>query len=116
MNRKRILPAIALSAAGIAVGLVAAALAAAPRVTAFSPLGGSEHIPATSRLSITFSRPMNPGSVEEHLSIEPRTAGDWVGAGGTASFQPAVPWPTGATISVRLAAGARSSRLLPFLR
>jgi len=114
--RKRILPALLLGGAGVVVGLLAAALAAAPRVTAFSPQGGSEHIPATSRLSITFSRPMNPASVEEHLSIEPRTAGDWVWAGSTASFQPAVPWPTGATITVRLAAGARSSRLLPLLR
>src|SRR3989304_1857003 len=100
MNRKRILPAIALSAAGIAVGLVAAAVAAAPRVTAFSPLGGSEHIPATSPLLITFSRSMDPASVEERLSIEPRTAGDWSWVGSRASFQPAVPWPPGATSTV----------------
>ena len=114
--RKRILPGLLLGMLGVVAGLVATAVAAAPRVIAFSPEAGSEHIPATTRLSIIFTRGMDPASVEEHLSIEPSAAGRWVWEGTTVSFEPAVPWPTGATITAQLSAGARSSRLLPLLR
>jgi hypothetical protein len=114
--RKRILPGLLLAMLGVVAGLVATAVAAAPRVIAFSPEAGSEHIPATTRLSIIFTRGMDPASVEEHLSIEPSAAGRWVWEGTTVSFEPAVPWPTGATVTAQLSAGARSSRLLPLLR
>jgi Tol biopolymer transport system component len=115
--RSRVVAAVLLGGAGVVIGLLAAALVAAPRVTAFSPQGESAHIPATTRLSIVFNRPMDTSSVEEHLSIEPRAAGRWTWEGRTtASFQPAVPWPAGATVTVRLGAGARSGRFLPLLR
>ncbi len=116
ISRRRLWPPLLLGAAGVVVGLVAAALVAAPRVVAFSPQEGSDHIAATAPVSIEFSRSMDLASFEEHISIEPRTAGEWSWAGSTALFRPAVPWTRGAAITVRLTAGARSSRLLPLLR
>jgi Tol biopolymer transport system component len=101
---------------GVVAGLLIAAIAAAPRVVAFSPEAGSEHIPATTRLEITFNRVMDPASVQEHLSLSPNAAGRWAWEGTTAFFVPASPWAPGATIQARLAAGARSTRRLPILR
>lgn len=115
MARQRI-PALLLGTLGVVAGLLIAAIAAAPRAVDFSPGAGSEHIPATTRLEITFSRAMDPASVQEHLSLSPNAAGRWVWEGSTAFFVPASPWTPGATIQAHLTAGARSAGRLPLLR
>lgn len=115
-NRRRILPAIALGVVGIALGLAAAAVAAAPRVIAFSPGSDREHIPGSARITIEFSRPMDAASVEEHLTLEPAAGGEWSWEGNRLTFLASDPWPAGSDITVRLSAGARSTRLVPLLR
>lgn len=101
---------------GAMVGLLAAAAAAAPRVTAFSPAPGETLISNRAQFAVTFSQPMEAASVEERLRIEPETEGRILWDGRTLLFVPDVPWPAGSVVRVRLEFGARSARGLPLLR
>jgi Tol biopolymer transport system component len=113
--RRTRFPLPLLGALGLVVGLLIVGGIAAPRVVAFSPDTTSYQVPGTTRVAITFSRPMDMASVEAHLSIEPATPGRFVWQGMTLTFQPTRPWPGAATVTIRLQAGARSLRLLPLL-
>ncbi len=70
-------------------------------------------IPPGTALRLQFSRPMQPGSVEDRLTIEPESPGDFTWEGDALVFKPAQNWPAGATITVRLASGAQSQFLVP---
>ncbi len=84
-----------------------------PRLIEILPTDGAQEVPARAPLRLRFSRPMQPASVEERLSITPPQPGSFTWEGTTLTFTPTQPWQSGATITVRLNAGARSADWLP---
>jgi hypothetical protein len=98
---------------GLALGAGLYYWLAAPTLVEVFPLAGSHSVPASLPLRLAFSHPMQPASVESHLSIRPARRGVFFWEGNTLVFTPAQPWPAGETVEIRLAAGAQSSGLLP---
>lgn len=96
-------------------GLAIMAVLGAPRVIGFSPAPDLAAVSAMTRVTITFSQPMNPQSVEARLTIEPSTPGRLLWEGTALTFIPQEPWPGGTRVEVQLASGARSTRFLPLL-
>ena len=84
-----------------------ARLALGPRLVARSPAPGASAA-ASSDLRLTFSQPMEPSSVSTRLHLSPPVDGELLWEGRTLIFRPHEGWPAGATIEVRLEAGARS--------
>lgn len=115
-SRQRRVSSPLLGAVGLFAGLLAVAVFAAPHVEEVAPPPGSRDVPAGTRISLTFSRPMDEVSVESRLTIDPAQPGSYAWSGSSLTFRPAVPWSPGTTVEVRLAAGARSTRFLPILR
>ena len=85
-----------------------------PNLTAVYPDPGALQVPAGEPLMLTFSRPMQPESVTQRLTIDPALDGAYAWQGNTLIFTPARPWPNGQSVQVRLAAGARAAGWLPF--
>ncbi|MBM3121670.1 MAG: hypothetical protein FJZ97_05735 [Chloroflexi bacterium] len=92
---------------GVAIGLLGARLALGPRLVARSPAPGASAA-ASSDLRLTFNQPMEPSSVSTRLHLSPQVDGELLWEGQTLIFRPLEGWPAGATIEVRLEAGARS--------
>ena len=88
-------------------------LAESPRLLEVSPSPGAGTVLTTATIRLVFSKPMQPDSVEQHLSIQPDRSGKYTWEGRVLTFTPAKPWPSGATVSVEIAPGARSDTLLP---
>jgi len=101
---------------GIFAGFFIVAILAAPRMEKLTPAPDSHGVPSTARISLTFNQPMDVGSVEVRMTIDPPLSGHLVWDGNTLVFEPLEPWPEGSTVTVQLAAGARSTRFLPMLR
>ena len=99
----------------IFTGFLLVAILAAPRTEKLIPAPDSHGAPSTAHISLTFNQPMDLNSVETRLEIEPPLSGHLVWEGNTLIFDPLEPWPEGSTVTVRLAAGARSTRFLPML-
>ena len=106
---RRTLPPWPWLLAGLALGLLGARLALAPRVVERSPAPGTM-APSTSDVRLTFSQLMDEASVTTRLHITPSQVGEIAWDGTTLVFRPADAWPTGVTVEVRLDAGARSRR------
>ncbi len=78
-----------------------------PRVVSVSPADGAVDEPAGVELRLRFSRPMQPQSVLERLTIQPPMPGKFTWENGQLLiFAPEQPWPSGATIQVELGPGA----------
>jgi TolB protein len=103
-------------AIGIFLGLLIAAIIAAPKVVEVVPLHGSTDVPSTATISITFSQSMDVQSVESRFSTEPQVAGALSWEENTLTFVPEIPWSSGTVVDFQLAAGARSNRFLPILQ
>jgi Tol biopolymer transport system component len=104
---------------GILLLLAAFALASlawsqTPRLLETSPADGVVDVPAAAPLRLVFSAPMDTESVSERLSIEPNRPGTLTWQGNTLLFTPSQPWPSGETVTVTLAGGARAEELLTF--
>ena len=97
-------------------GILLVAILAAPRMEKLTPAPDSLDVPSTARISLTFNQPMDVGSVEVRMTIDPPLSGHLVWDGNTLVFEPLEPWPEGSTVTVQLAAGALSTRFLPMLR
>ncbi len=82
-----------------------------PRLEAVSPPAAADSVPAATSLRLTFSRPMQLSSLRERLSTEPASQGNFRWEGNTLVFTPSKPWPTGATVKVKLASGGKSTGL-----
>lgn len=98
-------------------GLAAAGLGylwATPRLIEISPPPDATGISAGTSLRLTFSQPMRVDSVRSHLSINPYPRGQFSQEGNSFVFTPDEPWPNGAEVTVRLAAGVRAAGWLPF--
>lgn len=106
---RRNLPSLAGLVAGLALSLIVARLALAPRVVERYPTPGTK-APSTSDVRIGFSQPMDEASVTTRLHISPSRDGEIAWDGTTLVFHPAEAWPTGVPVEVRIDAGARSRR------
>lgn len=114
MRRSAILLPL-LAALGVAVGLGAAATFAAPRIASVSPAPGATGISALAPVEIAFTRPMRPESAQERFSVTGGVRGAFEWQGNTLVFRPQDGWPMGSLVTVRLAAGSRSTGGLPVL-
>jgi Tol biopolymer transport system component len=85
-----------------------------PRLVSVSPEASARNVTAGSQLRLTFSRRMQAQSVADRLHIDPLQAGTFQWEGSTLVFTPSDPWPSGATVTVRLDAGARAVGPLAF--
>ena len=80
-----------------------------PRVVEISPADEAVDISAGAELRIRFSRPMQPQSVLDQLTIQPPTPGKFTWESNQLLiFTPEQPWPSGATIQVELRPGAQA--------
>jgi hypothetical protein len=115
-TRKRRIPPAFIGALGVFLSLIIAAIFVAPRVVTVVPQPESSDVPSTASIRISFNRTMDQLSVETRLSIMPSLPGSMSWDANTLVFEPLEQWPRGSTITVRLGAGARSTRFLPMLR
>lgn len=107
--------AILVSIIGLSLlGLAITAGARAPRLIGITPAAGSNHIPPFTPIRMTFSVPIVPDSAANRVHIEPVRNGSFAWEGNTLVFTPSQPWPSGATITVRVSAGIRSRQSLSF--
>ncbi|MBI3158330.1 MAG: PD40 domain-containing protein [Chloroflexi bacterium] len=106
-NRRWLLLALPLL---LAVALAAGYARLAPRLAAFAPEAGAADLAPQTAVALEFSQPMEPGSVEERFSASPEVSGEleWTDE-RRLTFTPASPWPRGTQVTIRLAAGARST-------
>jgi Tol biopolymer transport system component len=80
-----------------------------PEVVGFNPLLESGHQSNNAVIEITFSRPMQPDSVLQNLSIFPAMEGEYSWPDETVlRFVPSGIWPSGTQVEVRLEDGSRS--------
>jgi Tol biopolymer transport system component len=84
-----------------------------PRLLVVSPPDGAYGVLSAATLRLSFSRSMQEVSVIERLVIEPSMAGSFTWERNTLVFTPQNPWPSGATVKVRLKAGSRAISLFP---
>jgi hypothetical protein len=101
---------------GMFVGLFLVALFTVPRIDDMSPTPESRGVPSTAPIRLSFSQAMDIVSVESRISIEPQHIVRFSWEGRTLTIQPVDPWTEGSTVTVRIAAGARSIRFLPMLQ
>ena len=87
----------------------------APRVEGIEPVESPLH--GVQPLSISFSRPMNPETVESNILFQPPIQGNfsWNEKLNKVSFVPRKSWPPGEPITVQVESGARSRLNLPLL-
>lgn len=84
-----------------------------PQVQAFSPEDDSDRVAAGAAIRLTFSRPMQPESVLDRLSITPDIEMNIRWEANTLVIEPKQPWRSGTQVQVRLAAGSLAAGLLP---
>jgi TolB protein len=101
-----------LIAALLAALLLAGVVFSLPRVAGTAPQG--VNLSARSPITIAFSAPMDPASVERRVRIQPAVAGAFSWSGDRLSFTPETEWPIGA-VRVSLEPGATASNGLPML-
>jgi Tol biopolymer transport system component len=101
---------IILLLAGAGIGL--AYWFGAPRLLEVSPPDGATALPAGVALRLEFSRPMQPESVTQRLSITPSRPGAFEWQGETLLFTPAQPWEAGTEVQAVLQPGAQASAWL----
>jgi Tol biopolymer transport system component len=108
MKASRIILSVVLILILSLAGLGIAAWLRAPRLLEVSPAPDSLGVPPFAPLRLTFSAPMQPDSVSSRLKTEPVRNGSFSWEGNTLVFTPSQPWPSGATVTVRLEAGMRA--------
>jgi len=84
-------------------------LVGTPELRDVSPSSGSSHIDNQAPLRLVFSRRMDTQSIRRHLTIDPAQTGELSWQGSTLLFTPDEPWPSGKSITVSLAPGARAA-------
>ncbi len=98
----------------VAIGMVSFAWSSRPRLVEVYPQAGATNIPATSKIELVFSRPMEQESFENRVMIEPAISGSYNWEGNKLTFTPDQPWPGGKTITVTLKGGARAASWITF--
>lgn len=84
------------------------------RLKAVSPGDGSEEVPITAPVRLSFSQAMDPESLASHFLVEPQVDGRWVLDGTEASFWPHGGWSpaTGYTFTLKAGVASLSGPLL----
>lgn len=106
-------PAIALSLVVVALVITATAILASRvgvRIVYLSPADGTDGVPITTPIRLTFSRPMDTDSVEARFYIEPTVAGHLVWEGREATFWPYSALAPDTPYTVTIGAGSASQR------
>lgn len=98
---------------GTVFGLAGAYFWGSPRLVSVSPSPDASSVSANAALQLTFSRPIQPQSVQDLLVIDPPVEGTVSAEGRTVTFTPSRPWPEGSTVHVNLPPGARLAGILP---
>lgn len=80
-----------------------------PRLLSVEPAADAASVPSGAVLRLRFSRPMQPDSVQQRLSITPFRTGQYAWQGSTLVFTPDQPWVGGETVSVQLEPGAQAA-------
>lgn len=111
MNARRLV--VLLLSLGFITGVGIGYLRATPRLQEVYPAPEAQSVPGSASLKLRFSHNMQPGSVEEHLVIDPPRNGISTWEGTTLTYTPDQPWPSGETVTVRLTSGSRSAGLIP---
>ncbi|HLE22883.1 MAG TPA: Ig-like domain-containing protein, partial [Anaerolineales bacterium] len=81
-------PLLLLAAIGLAAGLLTAVLLSIPRVIEVQPPSGASGAPALPSISVTFSQPMRPDTVEGRLQVDPARPGTFRWTGRQMTFVP----------------------------
>ena len=79
-----------------------------PRLVEVQPGDGTQGVPITTVLQLTFSQPVDAAAVAAHFSLEPAVAGRWDGEGKALRFQPQPALAPDITYRAVLQAGALS--------
>ncbi len=96
--------------------LILIAILGAPRIKDIQPTPGSEMVPSSAPIRISFNQPMDRVSVETRLRIEPQITGQFIWEGNSLIYLPDTPWPQGQEVTIHLSAGSRSSYFLPLIK
>jgi Tol biopolymer transport system component len=83
------------------------------RIVDLSPADGDDEVPITAPIRVTFSREMEPASVEQRFAIEPEVPGSFSWEGRTLTFQPRGALAPETAYAVTVAEGATSQRGRP---
>ncbi|MFN2121114.1 MAG: Ig-like domain-containing protein, partial [Anaerolineales bacterium] len=116
MSERRISPAIGLVIVLVLLAIAAAVLLlgqAGVRIVDLSPADGDDEVPITAPIRVTFSREMEPASVEQRFAIEPEVPGSFSWEGRTLTFQPRGALAPETAYVVTVAEGATSQRGRP---
>jgi hypothetical protein len=100
---------------GIVIGILLILYLSAPRVVEFIPHSGSSGVSSMTGLQLRFNRPMDSGTVESRLRIEPERRGVMYWSDQTLIFEPEQPWPSASTVTVTLLGGSRGLNRIPML-
>jgi Tol biopolymer transport system component len=84
-------------------------LVGTPELRNVSPAAEATQVDNRAPLQMVFSRRMDTPSIQQHLTIDPPQTGEFSWEGHTLVFTPGEPWPSGKTITVSLAPGARAA-------
>ncbi|MFO8036428.1 MAG: hypothetical protein R6U57_07375 [Anaerolineales bacterium] len=111
MDWKRLLPLLGLAL----LLLLVMGWIYAPRVKGVQPL--LEPLHGRQPIQITFTRPMDPDSVEQALATQPLQKGEfgWDESRQTLTFTPREAWPSDTILTIQVSSGARSTIHLPLL-
>ncbi|MGC9334700.1 MAG: Ig-like domain-containing protein, partial [Anaerolineae bacterium] len=78
------------------------------RLRAVSPGDGSDDVPITAPVRLSFSQAMDLGSLATHFFVEPQVQGRWVLEGTEALFWPQGGWSPATAYTITLEAGVAS--------
>jgi Tol biopolymer transport system component len=104
---------VLVAAAGIAVLAIILVGSADSRIVDTSPPAGSQDVPITAPIRLTFSQPMDAAGIESRFRIEPGIDGSLVVDGKLVTFQPRGALVPGIAYTVTLDAGAQSEQGRP---
>ena len=94
------------------IGLSVTAWRRALRLTHVAPAPGSMEVQPFTPIRLTFSKPVRSDSALSRIKIEPARRGTFSWEGNTLIFTPHQPYPSGAQITVQVAAGIRANQIL----
>jgi len=116
ISRRNRSPWVWIVLVGAALLVIGGLWLAAPRLLASSPQDGLTDAANDTIISVTFSRPMDPVSVQGHFTVRPTVPGRFVWQGDEMRFVPSQPWPDGSRVQISLSPGALSRLFLPLLK
>jgi WD40 repeat protein len=109
MRSRKIILVISIALLSLLTTAVALYRRNIPRLVQIYPTETDGNVPAGTSLKLVFSNPVDPESIQTHLSTEPAMAGVFDVEGANVTFTPDGPWESGGTVTVTLETGFRSA-------